>query len=202
MRTRPIALSLLFAAIPAAAQDPAVEETEWQKNARFYAGVRTGLGIPPGAQGLVPSVGIELGVSQPTGLGFGIQVMALNTPPAVAMFNVSKAAWGIGALADARFYFEAVDPLTLYLSLTGGFLAGPEQTTRVNVVLPVVSPGLGARVKLTDTLVTSFEFGFGAFIAPFVTMAFTWEPPRKRKVRAPALALPPPPPNIFAPAES
>ena len=93
-----------------------------------------------------------------------------------------------------RFYFQTVEPLTLYPTFSIGFLAGPAKDTQENVVLPMLSPGFGARVKFGN-LYTSFEFGLASFTVPFLNVGLGWEldrpapPPRPIVVRQ---ARPPP----------
>jgi hypothetical protein len=158
--------------------DSASAEESWADGARFFGGVRIGVGIPPGSNGVAPLQGVEIGVSARRGIGFGLHVVTMQNPPAVTSLNIPKASWGIGALADVRMYFQTVDPLTLYATLSGGFLAGPGTDGNGNAVLPMLNPGFGARVKLNDTLYVAFEFGAASFFIPFVALSFGWEPPR------------------------
>lgn len=155
------------------------ESSEWQRNARFFAGVRSGVAIPPGGTGVAPSVGIEVGVSAPSGIGFGLHLLGMSNPPAIEALRIGKAQYGVGAMADVRMYFQSVEPLTLYGTLAGGFVAGPGTMDTGNIVLPMINPGFGARVKVTDTAYLAFEFGLAGFYIPFVTISGGWEPMRK-----------------------
>src|SRR5688572_4637513 len=154
--------SLLVVAVPAAAQQYRVDlsstSDEWADQARFFGGIRTGIGIPPGGRGVAPSVGLELGVSAKKGIGFGLHLLAMQNTPAIPALNIPRAQWGVGATADLRLYIQTIDPLSLYGTLSGGFLAGPGEDG-MNAVLPMVNPGFGARVKLSDEMYMSFEFG-------------------------------------------
>ncbi|HVE86845.1 MAG TPA: hypothetical protein VND93_28510 [Myxococcales bacterium] len=199
MKTNLVMLAVI-AAMPVAAQEardvPTLlgtqQQDSWQSDARFFGGVRTGVGIPPGGQGVAPTLGFEMGVSAPHGFGFGLHILGMNNPPGIPQLGVQKAAWGLGALADLRMYFQTVEPLTLYATLSGGFLAGPSETN-TNVVLPLINPGFGARVKFNDVMYVSFEFGAAGFFIPFINMSVGWEPQRiARKVQPYA---PPPPPG-------
>lgn len=213
MKTTFMMLAML-AAVPAAAQDMRGEaptlinnDPTWSESARFFAGVRTGVGIPPGGNGVAPTLGFEIGVSAPRGFGFGLHLLGMNNPPAIEALRIEKANWGVGALADLRMYFQTVEPLTLYATLAGGFLAGPGQSG-TNVVLPLINPGFGARVKFTDTMYVSFEFGAAGFFIPFVNLAVGWEPQRMTKVKTyqpagactPAPCQPTAPPIVDVPA--
>lgn len=181
----------MLAAVPAVAQETrdapravptlANDDPAWADTARFFAGVRTGVGVPPGGTGVAPTLGFEIGVSAPKGFGFGLHLLGMANPPSVAALNIPKATWGMGAMADLRMYFQTVEPLTLYATLAGGFLAGPGESGQ-NVVLPLINPGFGARVKFTDQMYVAFEFGAAGFYIPFVNLSVGWEPQRLAKV--------------------
>jgi hypothetical protein len=189
--------SLLAFAVPAAAQQSSTTTTitttsdEWADQARFFAGVRSGVGVPPGGSGVAPTLGFELGVSAQRGIGFGLHLLAMSNPPAIPQLQIQKANWGIGAAADIRMYIQTIDPLSLYGTLSGGFLAGPGQDG-TNVVLPMVNPGFGARVKLTDEMYAAFEFGMAGFFIPFITISAGWEPVRRQPARYEPLPTAPP----------
>lgn len=150
------------------------EENEWERDARFFVGVRSGVGIPPGGIGLSPTMGVELGVAAPKGVGFGLHFFGAGNPPAVRALNTPPADWALGAELDMRFYFQTVEPLTLYPTFSVGFMAGPARETKENVVLPMLNPGFGARVKL-GSLYASFEFGLASFTVPFLNCGLGWE---------------------------
>jgi hypothetical protein len=208
-------LVAMMAAVPVAAQEtrggprdvPTLvnDDPSWSDTARFFVGARTGVGIPPGGNGVAPTLGFEIGVSAPHGFGFGLHLLGMSNPPAIAALGIEKANWGVGAMADLRMYFQTVEPLTLYATLAGGFLAGPGQSG-ANVVLPLINPGFGARVKFTDSVYVAFEFGAAGFFIPFVNLSVGFEPQRVAKVRAytpppaPGCAAPCPPPAAPAPA--
>src|SRR3954463_14502983 len=181
MKTTTIMMLAMFAAVPAVAQErrdvPTIvnDDPSWSDTARFFAGVRTGVGIPPGGTGVAPTLGFEIGVSAPKGFGFGLHLLGMSNPPAISALGIEKANWGLGAMADLRMYFQTVEPLTLYATLAGGFLAGPGQSG-ANVVLPLINPGFGARVKFSDTMYVAFEFGAAGFYIPFVNFSVGWEP--------------------------
>jgi hypothetical protein len=141
---------------------------------RFFAGLRTGIGAPPAGRGVTPTGGLELGVAAKEGLGLGIHLIGMANPPEVRPLNIPKAEYGFGAAADLRFYIQTVEPLTLYPTLSIGFLAGPSATGGENAVMPMVNPGFGARVKL-GPVYTAFEFGLAGFFIPFVNMSVGWE---------------------------
>ncbi|MFZ5468619.1 MAG: hypothetical protein ACOZIN_04200 [Myxococcota bacterium] len=151
--------------------------SDWAEQARFFGGLRSGVAIPPGGRGLAPSMAVELGVAARRGVGFGLHLMGMANPPAVPSMRIGKADYGLGAAADVRFYFQTVDPLTLYPTFSAGFLAGPETSTGTNAVLPLFNPGFGARLRLGEVY-TSFEFGVASFQIPFVAVAIGWEPAR------------------------
>lgn len=153
-------------------------ENEWARDARFFAGVRTGVAIPQGARGLAPTLGAEVGVAAKKGLGFGLHFLGAPSTPGVPGLNIERTDYAFGAALDMRFYIQTIEPATLYPTLAIGFLAGPSTATGQNVVLPVINPGFGTRVKLGN-IYTSFEFGFAGFQIPFINFAMGWDLDRK-----------------------
>lgn len=156
-----------------------VEPDTWTNHSNFFVGVRGGVAIPAGADSLAPSSGLELGVAPDFGLGFGLHVIWMNNPPGAPVFNIPRANYGFGAMADLRFYFPTIEPLTLYPTLSVGFLAGPALDGK-NMVLPLFNPGFGAKVKFGN-FYGAFEFGFAGFTVPFVNLAFGYEGDRRQQ---------------------
>ena len=152
-------------------------ETEWQKKARFFGGVRGGVAVPDGGRGVAPTMGIELGVSVPKGVGFGLHILTMSNTPGIPSMGIKETAWAVGAMADLRMYFQTVRPLSLYGTLAAGFMGGPARDNGRNEVLPMVNPGYGARVKMGNTY-TAFEFGLAGFQVPFISMSIGYEPDR------------------------
>ena len=155
------------------------EPDNWKNRSNFYVGLRGGIAIPSGANNLAPSVGLELGVAPDFGFGFGLHVIWMNHPPGAPVFGIPEGQYGFGAMADVRFYFPTIEPLTLYPSLSVGFLAGPALDGK-NMVLPLFNPGIGAKVKFGD-FYGSFEFGFAGLSIPFVTVGFGYEGDRRER---------------------
>lgn len=151
----------------------------WADSARFFVGARSGIGVPPSGEGLAPTAGLEVGVAADSGLGLGLHFLTAFNPPDAPTLGIRKAQWAMGAAADVRWYFQTVKPLTLYPTVSVGFLAGPAMDGR-NVVLPMLNPGFGARVRLGQ-IYTAFEFGLMSFQVPFVALAFGFEPDRKQE---------------------
>ena len=155
------------------------EPNTWKNSANFYLGARGGVAVPSGANNVAPSAGLEMGVAPDFGFGFGLHVLWMNHPPGVPALGIQEGQYGFGAMADVRFYIPTVEPLTLYPSLSAGFLGGRGLDGR-NAVLPLIDPGVGAKVKLGDFYAT-FEFGFAGFTIPFVTLGFGYEGNRRRQ---------------------
>ena len=149
--------SLVFAAPPVATATGRLPDT-WANRASFFVGARGGIAVPPGAVGLAPNAGIEIGVAVPSGFGFGVRALWMNNPPGIPLFSLKPAEYGFGALADFRYYIETVDPLIIYPTISVGFIAGPERLTQQNAVLPLLNPAIGVKVKLGN-LYGAFEFG-------------------------------------------
>ncbi len=187
----PIAVAVCLLALSARA-DPAQSEADsrllekytepdsWANRANFYVGARGGAAIPAGAVGVAGMGGLELGVANSNGFGFGLHALWMNNTPAAPTFNIPAAAWGLGALADFRYYFATIEPLTIYPTLSIGFLAGPAASGGSNAVLPLLNPGIGARVKLGN-FYGAFEFGFASFTIPYVALSFGYESDRRHE---------------------
>src|SRR4051812_17674871 len=116
-----VGLAFAAAAQPAAkaAVDPSLvekysEADTWANRSNFYFGTRGGVVIPQGATGLAELAGLEVGVANDSGIGFGLHALWMNNAPGVPFLGVPAASWGLGALADLRYYFPTIEPLTLY----------------------------------------------------------------------------------------
>jgi hypothetical protein len=214
---RPIALLTLLATTAAFAESfgppapPTVKAVSpdslpFSERASFFVGARGGIAAPPGAIGLAPNAGLEFGLSVPQGFGFSMRTMWMDNPPGVPVLGLRPASYGFGALADFRYYFRTVDPLTVYPTLAVGFLAGPERGTQTNAVLPLFNPGVGMKVR-AGNFYTTFEFGLSGFTIPFVALSMGFEGDsllqrREKEPRPVAPVLPPEPPATPAPAET
>src|SRR5690348_1479112 len=95
MKTTTTLLTMaMLAAVPAAAQTRgdvptlANEDPSWSDTARFFIGARTGVGIPPGGNGVAPTLGFEVGVSAPKGFGFGLHLLGMSNPPAISALGI------------------------------------------------------------------------------------------------------------------
>jgi hypothetical protein len=161
-------------------------DDSWSSRARFFVGARGGVAVPPGGDGMAQTVGMELGVAAEQGVGFGLHLIGMRNPPAVEALNIPKTSYALGAAADIRFYFQTVEPLTLYPTLSFGFVGGAGQRDGKNVVLPLINPGFGARMKF-DKVYIAFEFGAASFYIPFVNFCIGWEPERKKPTKVAAV---------------
>jgi hypothetical protein len=181
-----IAVAVVSLAFAAAAEPPSSSELvekyqepdTWANRSNFYFGTRGGVAIPQGANGLAELAGLEVGVANDSGIGFGLHALWMNNAPGAPILGVPAASWGLGALADLRYYFPTIEPLTLYPTLSAGFVAGPSAKDGTNSVLPLFNPGFGARVKLGN-IYAAFEFGFAGFTIPFVALSFGYQSDRK-----------------------
>lgn len=171
MHTTAVVLSAVLSATPSLTQE--LPDT-WSNRASFFVGVRSGLAIPPGASALAPSASLEFGVAPTRGFGMGLRAMWMNAPPGVPFLGLGSARYGFGALADLRVYFETIDPLIIYPTLAVGFLAGPDEKTGLNLVLPLFNPGVGAKLKFGNFYV-AFEFGVSGLTIPFMGLCAGYE---------------------------
>ena len=107
----------------------------------------------------------------------GLNVIWMNKPPGVPVFGIQPADYGFGASVNFRYYIQTIGPLTLYPSMSVGFLAGPGPDGR-NQVLPLFNPGVGAKVK-AGPFYCSFDFGLSGFTVPFVGIGLGYEGDRR-----------------------
>lgn len=214
---RLVALVTAIASSVALAEAPNVSKENpdslpWSERASFFVGARGGVAAPPGAVGLAPNAGLEFGLAVPQGFGFSMRTLWMDNPPGAPALGLRPAAYGFGALADLRYYFRTVEPLTIYPTLAIGFLAGPEVGTNVNAVLPLFNPGVGMKVK-AGNFYAAFEFGLSGFTIPFVGLSFGFEGDSQVTKRAstpvavnepapaqePTVVMPPPPTPELSP---
>ncbi len=160
----------------------------WSNRSGIYVGVHGGLAFPPAAVGLAPSVSLELGVAPSHGFGFGVRALWMSGPPGVPFLGLKPASYGLGALADFRYYIETIDPLIIYPTVALGFLAGPERLTQQNAAMPLLNLGVGAKVKFGNVY-ASFEFGVSGFTIPYVALSLGYESDSKIAKEAARLRL-------------
>jgi hypothetical protein len=165
----------------------AAESETWEDRARFFVGGRGSLAVPHGGHGPAYTGGLELGVAADSGVGFGLHLVGINNPPAVPSMNIPEMGWAFGAAADIRAYFQTVEPLTLYPTFSVGFLAGTD-AEGTNVVMPMLNPGFGARMRFENVYV-AFEIGAANFFIPFVALSLGFEPERVKSHGNKRLAL-------------
>jgi len=157
--------TLVAIAAPAAAQ---TDTCTFAADGRSYFGARAGVAIPPDTVGVAPTFGAEIGLAPESGLGLGLHFIYSPNPPDVSW--VGDASYGFGVEADVRWYLPRAGALQFYPFFSAGFMVGPDELTKENVLLPLVSPGLGTRLDL-GPLYASFDFGLAAFVIPFVNFS-------------------------------
>lgn len=158
-------------------KEKAKEASIWSEGGTFFAGGRTAIAFPPSGDGPAPMAGIELGVAAEKGFGFGLHVFGAMNTPGAPEFGLPRTPYGFGSEVDLRYYLQTIEPLRLYPTLSVGFMAGPAVDTGKNAVLPLVTPGFGARVNL-GPIYTAIEIGAADFYIPFMALAVGWEPGR------------------------
>ena len=166
-----IAVSTLLSTAEVEERDP---RDTWRNNARFFMGGRTGVGFSPGGQGPSPTFGLELGISNRSGVGFGLHLLGSSNPQAVPSLGIPKAGYAFGGAADLRIYIQTVNPLSLYPTISLGFLTGPDALTGNNVVMPMLNLGFGARARF-GPVYAAVEIGLASFHIPFISVALGYE---------------------------
>lgn len=171
-----VAAAVTFAATaPAQAagyRDPCAGSCTLGGDPKPFFGARAGLAIPPGSVGFSPQFGLEAGVAASNGLGFGVHFLSAIDPPKVDFLG--DPAYGIGFSADARWYISPTPNFSIYPFLSAGFIAGPDQNTRENVVLPLINPGVGARMSL-GPIYAGLDFGLASFLIPYFNLSLGWQ---------------------------
>lgn len=152
-------------ATPASAQPGSCS---FPASGRSYFGARTGVAIPANAVGVAPTFGAELGLAPESGLGLGLHLIYSPNPPAVSW--IGDVSYGFGVEADLRWYLPRAGALQFYPYVSAGFMVGPDELTEENLLLPLVSPGLGMQLDL-GALYAGFDFGLAAFNIPFVNVS-------------------------------
>lgn len=156
---------------------PKPKSIDGAEGATFFGGGRGAIAFPPGGDGPAPMVGLELGVAAEKGVGYGLHLFGASNTPGAPAFQLPSTPYAFGALVDVRYYMQTVPPLRLYPTLSVGFMAGPADGTGKNAVLPLVTPGFGARVNL-GPIYTAIEIGAASFYIPFMAFSVGWEPDR------------------------
>ena len=110
---------------------------------------------------------LALGIERARARGASFRGERIATGVLFGALLCAGAAYGFGALADFRYYIETIEPLTIYPTISVGFLAGPDKVSQVNAVMPLFNPGLGVKMKFGNVY-GAFEFGLSGFTIPFV----------------------------------
>lgn len=146
----------------------------WKNRATFFMGARSGVGFSPGGQGPSPTFGLEVGISNSSGVGFGLHLLGSTNPQGLPALNIPKPAYVFGGAADLRVYIQTVRPLTLYPSISLGFLTGPAQEGGANAVMPLFNLGFGARIRF-GPVYAALEIGLASFHIPFFSVCLGYE---------------------------
>jgi hypothetical protein len=198
-------LAVLAAVDPDAETEQAQAHDTWSDNARFFVGARGGAGFVPGGNGPSPTFGVEMGVSNKKGVGFGLHLLGATNTEQIDFLGIPKATMAFGGEVDLRIYIQTVEPLTLYPCFSLGFLTGPAETTGKNVVLPLLNLGFGGRVRF-GSVYASLELGLASFHIPYVSISLGFETKRRaeaqeeehraseKRPEQPVVPPPPPPP--------
>jgi hypothetical protein len=164
----------LLTLMAAAPQYPDADQDEshdtWAERARFFAGARGGVGFVPGGKGPSPTFGVELGVSNTRGVGFGLHLLGSTNNSGVDFLGIPPTSMAFGGEADLRIYIQTVEPLTLYPTFSVGFLTGPSSIDGTNAVLPLVNMGFGGRVRF-GSVYAALELGLASFHIPYVSVS-------------------------------
>ncbi|MCB9744819.1 MAG: hypothetical protein H6740_19665 [Alphaproteobacteria bacterium] len=135
-------------------------------NAGYYAGVRGGVSVPINGRGLAWPVSIEAGLEFPSHVTLGMRLSFQYDPPEI--FGIETPAWGVGPLIDLRYNYKANKAVELYPMGGLGFLFGVSDAGD-NVVLPLISLGVGTRIKPGGgAFYVSPEIGVTNFTVPYM----------------------------------
>lgn len=170
-----IALPLLAAAFAQDPEAPSTDPWDQEPNSGWYLGVRGGVSVPMDTKGLGWPVSMESGLEFPTlnprvNTALGLRVTYMYNPPSV--FGRETPPWAIGPLIDGRVFIRANRATEIYPVVAAGFVFGVDDETQENIVLPLITAGLGARIKPSDSSVYfAPEIGVTNAVVPYMGLA-------------------------------
>lgn len=143
----------------------------------YYLGGRAGVAVPIGTSGLAFPISLEAGVQFPSDLSLGVRFTFENAPP--ALFGRESPPWALGPIVDVRYLIPTNPNLSFYLDVGGGFLFGVNEQSGYNVVLPIATAGLGARITPGNMpIYVAPELGLTNFVIPYMGLAMgLYKPP-------------------------
>ena len=146
------------------------EEGDPEPNGGYYIGARAGVAVPIGAEGIGFPASAEAGIQFESDFSLGVRVSYQYNPP--SLFGIETPPQAVGPLLDIRHYFRVRKTVDIYPVLGGGFVFGVSDETNENIVLPILTIGIGGRVALGDSPVyIAPEVGVNNFAIPYMGFA-------------------------------
>jgi hypothetical protein len=146
------------------------EEGDPEPDGGYYLGARSGVAVPIGAQGIGFPVSIEAGIHFENNFALGVRVSYQYNPP--SLFGIETPPQAVGPLLDVRHFFRVRKTVDIYPVLGGGFVFGVSEENNENIVLPILTVGLGSRLGLgSSPLYLAPEVGVNNFAIPYMGVA-------------------------------
>lgn len=147
--------------------------------AGYYIGARGGVAVPIDGRGLAWPVSLEAGLEFPSDVSLGLRMTFQVDPPDV--MGIASPDYALGPVIDGRYFYRATRNVDLYPTVGLGFLFGVADDGE-NVVLPVATGGVGARMRLGGSpIYIAPEVGVTNFMVPYMGLAIGHSvPPRMR----------------------
>lgn len=157
-------LTTLLALGAALAQEPAPDQNS------YYVGGRGGVSIPINSKGLAFPVSVEAGTQFPTNLSLGMRLTFQSDPPEV--LGRESPPWALGPVVDVRYFYPTSPNIDIYGDVGFGFLFGVSERDGSNMVMPVATTGVGARLTPGSApIYVAPEVGVTNFIIPYMGVA-------------------------------
>jgi len=154
---------------------PSTDAKIYSEDPRLFVGLKSAAIVPPGGTGPGVLSGFEIGIAAKQGFGFGVNIFGGVNNPAAPTLGLPRSGFAFGGTADIRYFLQTVGPLSVYPILSVGFLTAQTSSIK-NTVIPLVNPGVGARVQILDELYTSLEVGASNFHIPYMAVSLGWSP--------------------------
>lgn len=157
--------------------------------ARVFGSTRASVAVPTGYTGVAQSYGAEIGAMFEDGNQLALRFAFVPNPPDVFGADTPNAA--LGPVVSWAYNIRVSRAFDLYPTACLGAVFGPSPATQVNMVLPYIQGGLGARARFTTAsgseVALGPEIGFvPTILAPYIGFNLGL-------IGAPPSALPPTP---------
>jgi hypothetical protein len=139
--------------------------------ARVFGSTRASVAVPTGYTGVAQSYSAEVGAMFEDGNQLALRFAFVPQPPDVFGPDTPDAA--LGPVVSWAYNIRVARQFDLYPAACLGAVFGPAPTTKINMVLPYIQGGLGARARFKTAsgseVALGPEIGFvPTILAPYV----------------------------------